>query len=64
MRYVKVLFDDGVSAFQEVDPWGTVKQYLNAAGELLFEQPPINVGCAVVDENPPLEAWMTQTEST
>lgn len=59
MRYVKVEFADGIVAYQEIDAWGVVERYLDVLGNLIFEQPPLNVGCVVIDADPPREPWMT-----
>lgn len=61
MSYVKVEFEDGIVAFQQIDAWGCVEQYLDILGNHIFDQPPLNVGCVVIDANPPLEPWMTVT---
>ena len=57
MDYIKVVFEKVGPAYQEVEN-GTVLRYLDMSGNQMFEQPPVDDGCAVVDDNPPREAWM------
>lgn len=57
MTYVLVRFDTNLLAYQEIYA-GQVQRYLDENGALLFEQPPVAVGCVVEDADPAILGWM------
>jgi len=57
MTYVLVQFDPNTLAYQESDN-GQVQRYLDEAGVLLFVEPPVAVGCVIVDADPEILGWM------
>jgi len=66
-QYVRVLFADGVEGYQVIANTavtvqvnkGVVTGYVDLDGNVLFSNPPIGIGCEIVDEAPPAQPWMT-----
>lgn len=52
MVYVKVEFEKAGIAYQEVDYRGAVRRYLDENGVELFEFPPSDDGCRVLEAEP------------
>jgi hypothetical protein len=59
MPWNRVNFERAGEAYQEIDDYGMVVQYVDRTGRLLFKEPPIGDLCVVMEESSPPTLAMT-----